>query len=600
MRIMNKENRNSGFSLVQVLISMGVLGAGALTFMQIQNNNISANKKTETRYDVSSLAQDINSVLIDGNACRNTFSGRNFLAAVGTTTAFNGVRDGSAGGGKIVYGTGPVIANTVNVDRYQYRIETSPVPSGAGRLLGAFSVSFFYQEASGVLRNSTIYEKKIDQRFKVVTDMTGLIVDCFSDSGSSITENVRVACSSVGGDFDETTFRCRLGSTRTFPNALISDLGSAGDHEGISYGNFNSQIIPNLLDRNFLQRTGGTVEDTLIFNGRLILSQEPVIGTDAVNLGYIDRLFQCPAGSVGVYTRSTNSINCRSLMCNDSRTGSQQYLAGIDSNGNPVCRDLVTAGDLCPSGGALRAQPNGSVRYECCTATCNESANFCPGVQYSSTNGCGTCTGTKTAINSEWGPWTDTGLKRETGACVANTVQVEKQQLRVCNGGNECGSNNCSGSNERWVASGTTSCFTLGKTCTTTCDCDGGFDVCESGRCVNRENSCVEGTYSRGDNMCQWICMGAPNQWGCAADGRVCNGGPILVTTGSTLGGFSTGGFSTTGGFSGGSTTTGGSSGGSSGPCVNFGGSSSGGMLDSGSNGTTTSSYQEPCLNQFP
>src|SRR5690606_39224602 len=182
MTIMNRKNKIAGFTLVEVMVAMGLLGASALTFMQIQNNNISANKKTETRYDVNKLAQSINTILIDEEACRNTFTGRSFSAPPGTSASFTAIRDGSAGGGQVVYGTGPVINNIVNVERYQYTIGTTPVPGPGGQSVGNFRISFFYREASAVLRNSTVYEKKIDHNFKVITNAAGVLVNCFSDT----------------------------------------------------------------------------------------------------------------------------------------------------------------------------------------------------------------------------------------------------------------------------------------------------------------------------------------------------------------------------------------------------------------------------------
>lgn len=616
-----KATFQKGFSLVQVMVAMGLLGAGAVTVMQVQKNNISANKKTETRYDVNSLAQDINTILIDENACRNTFNGRNFLAAAGTSNVFTQVRDGSVGGGQVVYGTGPVVANTINIDRYQYNITTPLAPTPSGQLTGAFRISFFYREASAILQNPNIYEKKIDHNFKVVTNPSGLLVNCFSDAGTDITQNVRNSCESLGGTFDEISLLCRLGNRSFSANPQITDISAANDNEGISFFSFRDQIIPNLLDRNFLQRTGGTLEDTLVINGRLVMAQNPIAETDVVTLGYIQNLLQCPAGTTGVYVRSTNSINCTSLMCNNSRTGSQQYLAGIDSNGNAICNPLVDTGDTaCPSGGSLKVQPNGSVRFQCCTPACDNNANICSGIQYASTNSCGACSGTKAALNNEWSDWSDTGQFREAGACVGGVVQMEKRQTRLCGGGNECGVNNCTGNDERWVSSGSQGCLVA---CSPSWPVDNSANICV-GHCIVQNDGCgrtrvLSGTSTETSPRCMQNAMGAgygctsaplPRDGGWSAWGTwsACSGGTKIRTRTCTNPTPANGGAPCSGSSSEGSlcttgtlpTTSGGSSGGgSTGPCITSGGAG-GGMLDSGSNGGTTGVYQEPCLNPNP
>src|SRR5690606_37873868 len=121
-----------GFSLVEVMVAMGMLGAGALAYMQINKTNIQANKKTEIRYDVDNLAKEISNVLMSEGACSQTFSGKSF-SANGT---FSSVRDDR---GQIVYRTGEVIPNSVNIVSFNYEVIRTPV---AGSQVGEFRISF--------------------------------------------------------------------------------------------------------------------------------------------------------------------------------------------------------------------------------------------------------------------------------------------------------------------------------------------------------------------------------------------------------------------------------------------------------------------------
>jgi hypothetical protein len=56
--------------------------------------------------------------------------------------------------------------------------------------------------------------------------------------------------------------------------------------------------------------------------------------------------------------------------------------------------------------------------------------------------------------------------------------------------------------------------------CASSCDCPNSTDVCESGVCVNRATGCINGTYNRGDSICQGYCMGG--NWVCPVNPPVC------------------------------------------------------------------------------
>jgi prepilin-type N-terminal cleavage/methylation domain-containing protein len=57
-------------------------------------------------------------------------------------------------------------------------------------------------------------------------------------------------------------------------------------------------------------------------------------------------------------------------------------------------------------------------------------------------------------------------------------------------------------------------------TCSSSCDCPNMNDVCESGSCVDRTTGCIDGTFARGDNYCQFKCNGG--FWTCPVSSQVC------------------------------------------------------------------------------
>lgn len=514
-----KLNNKLGFSLVEVMVAMGVLGAGALTYMQIQKNNVSANKRSEARMDVNNLARDINTALVDAKACQNTFSGINFSGAAGSTGTIADIKDGTTSPGRVIFGTGSVIENSINVTRYEYEIK-EPLTAGAtGEMNGEFYVSFFYQNANKALANSNTYEKKIEQVYKVTTDVSGNLITCFSDTDNIVTNNVRQGCEAIGGSLDPGSMLCDLAvKDMTVTYSIAVDLLSATTFEGISFEQLETTIIP-FLNQTFLRFDGGnTMDGILVMQKPLVLNQNPLLDEDTVPKKYLDDRLTCPSGRVGVYVPSMQQVVCTNLVCNNTKTSSQEYMVGIAADGGPVCQTLVTDdGETCTTG-KLKAQANGSVKYECCTASCSDAANYCSGTMYESSNECGLCTGTKPLKNASWSAWSDTGDYRNVGGCVGGLQQLEKRQTRLCDDAQECGGVTCSGNDERWVDAGTQTC-TPPKACSSSCDCDHPEDVCESGYCINRSEpgTCIDGTHAKGDMFCRYLCIGG--YWSCPLDG---------------------------------------------------------------------------------
>src|SRR5690606_33509097 len=182
--------------------------------------------------------------------------------------------------------------------------------------------------------------------FKVVIDSNPAVgMRCFADSEANITANVRSACNAVGGNFDENTFLCALPS-KSFGNKKITDLGTEGKDEGLSFQQIEQQILPNLLDPNFLEKEGDTAEEKLTIQGKLLLTGDPSSAKDAVTLGYIDNLLSCPAGKVGVFVASAGKVVCSDLLCSKpgDSAATQAYFVGIDKNGNASCNPLVKSG----------------------------------------------------------------------------------------------------------------------------------------------------------------------------------------------------------------------------------------------------------------
>lgn len=71
---MNGLGKNKGFSLVEVMVALGLAGGLALIIVKLTEMGSSAQKLVETKDDIHQMNQEIAGVLADRFSCRNTFS----------------------------------------------------------------------------------------------------------------------------------------------------------------------------------------------------------------------------------------------------------------------------------------------------------------------------------------------------------------------------------------------------------------------------------------------------------------------------------------------------------------------------------------------
>lgn len=259
--------------------------------------------------------------------------------------------------------------------------------------------------------------------------------------------------------------------------------------------------IPNCYDattKNYLtgsfyhlvyDKTDVTIDD-VTHNSFKCVQKKCQSGQISLTTNFGEYCISCPAGSVIVKTSISPGFKCSSTSCIDNSgagTSSsasenvQQYFTGRwDTNGDPVCRDLITTDGRCTDGGSLKVASDGSVRFECCP-TCDssfnsEKAQVCYGQSFTASNGCTICEGTKdlqtgcpdpilycpgTAMGtsdcgqacnpatkpvdqgtvSDWGNWSI--CENSFAPLTGGTMSTTTTRTRTCDGA-ECGGN-CNG-----------------------------------------------------------------------------------------------------------------------------------------------------------
>lgn len=450
MKIMNRKNRNSGFSLVEAIVGLGLMTTVGLGVMQLQSNQVKNQKTIDIDYEAKVLVSAIYDQLKNKDACAVTFGTRFFNAPFN----FTEVRDPSGG---IAFRAPQDYKGQTNIRLLRFIAEPSTFTQSENPQFreGSVRVAFEYQKASSVLNNQTNYKKYIPLPIRVRTDNTGKFSSCITASDEAIVTSVKKFCESLNGVYNVATERCDL--DQNAPDTTLTGISTSTTGQAISSSGLGLGLWQNIFTNRYVNKNdGGTITGLVVAERNVTLNQPPVTSMDAINKSFLDSRMRCQSGQVGFMAEG--GVRCDTPVCNNPL----EYLVGVNSNGQKVCLPLVTTSESCAEGGRLRVEPNGSVGFECCTPSCTNTASRCIGETFTSANNCGLCQGTApTSVEGTWSSWTDTGETRQTSACVNNFIQMEKKQKRTCtvpSGLLLCQSFSCSGSDERWEPTVAQSC----------------------------------------------------------------------------------------------------------------------------------------------
>ena len=77
----NRMTFKKGFSLVEVMIAIGMMTAGSLALMQMQTNNVKMAKSTETSGDINANFNSIVATLQDVGSCTASLKGESITVS---------------------------------------------------------------------------------------------------------------------------------------------------------------------------------------------------------------------------------------------------------------------------------------------------------------------------------------------------------------------------------------------------------------------------------------------------------------------------------------------------------------------------------------
>lgn len=385
-----------GFSLVEIMVGVAMLGGLTLGGMKISDNQRAAFQYQESRASELELYNQIRYMLQNKNACVLTLQNLNITAP---TTINNILNDA----GNIFSGIG-----MASVEGRNFEIEPFGV-RGSGSLSADFKRSVILtvnvKRLKGII---STFSKDI--YLTVKTNAANVIQECLSEEDSTLDIGKKEMCEAVAGVYSEgppqvCDLNCPIVSTdHTVMGGDLSTLSTAcldslkdnylNNRYGFrldDYGQGADGLADNLTGdlqvsgtvtaakdilannnfcvggncRNFMPTacSAGQVIVGINNSGNLQCVSPGICGTDmyfrginasgaAICEDYLDRN-QCPAGQYVDRVNPDGTFTCNQALDppKNKTCPVGQYIAGITNSGNPVCRaDMNNAGFSCPSG----------------------------------------------------------------------------------------------------------------------------------------------------------------------------------------------------------------------------------------------------------
>lgn len=344
--LFNKYLSQRGFSLVEVLISVGLISGVALSVAKLGNDSAKISKTTSTNTEINNFLSEVSYILSDKNSCDATLGANRTVGSA--IPSIIRVRNGAA---STVFEAGAkkYLNGAFSIDR----IYTEATPSGA-------DIVFDIKRGSGYELSSNVVKRKIP--LKVV--MNGNVIQsCFSDIETLIETAVRAACVGTAARFDETTKQCIhevTPITCTDGQVLNQITQTNGQIEFSCTTVFPAGVT--CPDGEFLQNITST--------GQAVCA--PIATKSVTNCSatqYARRIVdgglecieipRCAPNERLKIDPLTSELACQAATCNTST----QYFAGLDISGAPICKTFPVLD--CGTGQYIaEIRPDGTPRCE--------------------------------------------------------------------------------------------------------------------------------------------------------------------------------------------------------------------------------------------
>lgn len=220
---------DKGFSLIEILIAIGLLCGLSVWMMQIFAQQTKNEKSTATNMDIDSIGNEIRNVLADGLSCEKTFNGLLPSTPKAATEIYKVLADGTAQkryavGEKKTGNTGVVISSMDLVTDDTYFVP-------AGKSTGETVLHITYDRGK-MIHGAQLKDFKIPLAISV--DSAGKIDSCHAMAS---TTNLASICNAIGRSVDVANKKCSpptiyvKGDIPIYSKQYIHCQGGSGTNE---------------------------------------------------------------------------------------------------------------------------------------------------------------------------------------------------------------------------------------------------------------------------------------------------------------------------------------------------------------------------------
>lgn len=382
--------RMKGFSLAEVMIAIGILGAVSLGVMRLVRMQSDQQKKSETEFELNTVFTNLTQHLQNSESCRTT------LSALGNITTNKNITQIKNRNGSVIYEinkpyggrnatSGPVVIEKMEIlDTLLSPLTITPSVITAGNTgHGQLVLNITFRRDSKMVTGL----KKISRTLPLSVELNSsyTVTKCFTAYENATESAMAVACDSIKGSFNPATDMCEL-TAFSFPSNVTDFLPPDDPSMAISTDYLQSALNNTSdptrtrfnMERRYVNTTGDTMtgELNLSTSGKKTTS-ENIRATTQVCVEGRCRDFtrkECPAGQILLRINGDGSIACKSLgVC-----PANQYLSGLNADGSAKC--VALNGATCPAGQyVVSIAANGSVT---CAAVNPRPNISCPAGQY--------------------------------------------------------------------------------------------------------------------------------------------------------------------------------------------------------------------------
>lgn len=381
-----------GFTLVEIMVALGVMSIGALGVMQMAQIQGNIQVDAKTALGTAQITNIIQRHLSTSSGCEATFGAGSPFANANFADGMNVGRIATANGdtlarqGEELY---PDIAidrasiPSVLVDNITIRDvqqDVSPPPAPVVRTF-SFFLDIQLDRISAVGEAPTDKQRTVRLPFPIqIRKEAGSMVHdtCVTEgvlaTDTALSELCDAITGNLGGAYDAAARTCNLVDFGSFPLGAINQTNSNMIVTSIQYFHDAFEAFINtVMNANFVLDGESTdiagLKTFAAPNGMLLESDGSVAGApdDAIRVDDVTQAvlggFRCTGSGIG-FISNTNDFVCQDLDCGNPN----EYLRGFTSGGIKICSPVLeNPGASCPGGGGTLNVDTvtGAVRLDC-------------------------------------------------------------------------------------------------------------------------------------------------------------------------------------------------------------------------------------------